>query len=93
MNQSEKELFEIETDFIRIRQTRINEIVAATHAGLHVGNIDLTFIEKLAEARSQSHDFFELLDELKEETLNDQEKEAIRAEFEKWLSDEQEKRA
>lgn len=93
MNQSEKELFGIETEFIRIRQNRINEIVAATHAGLDAGNIDLTYIEKLTEARNNEADFFALLDEMKESVLNEQEKEAIRTEFDKWLTNDEEKRA
>lgn len=93
MSEQEKELFGVETDFIRIRQERINEIVAAVHAGLDVGNIDLTYIEKLAEARTQQADFFALLDELKEDTMNEQEKEAILAEFDKWLNNEEEKQA
>lgn len=93
MKDTEKELFQIETDFIRIRQTRINEIVEAVHAGLDVGNIDLTYIEKLTEAKSEQTDFFALLDELKEEMMNEQEKEVMQRELEKWFHNDEEKQA
>lgn len=79
---------EIEMDFIRIRQERINEIVEATLAGHEVGNIDLTYIEKMTEAKTSEVNLFDLLDELKENTTNEQEKEIIVAEFEKLVESE-----
>lgn len=76
-----KDVYVDKDGFIYNRQQRINETVESVH--LADGNVDLSYIEMMRESATKEFDLFAFLDELKDHTSIEIDKQKAQFEIER----------